>query len=328
FCLVHVQFLTFFYILLLFCCFFPPLFALLTTFGWDVPVILRNSEETESRPRVPKKRMVQVKNPFVLEIDNPTAASLTNGINLKLNCIENCVLTCYWGCGVQSLHEALNKHICSFRIKSPQKFEDIIKGDCLHRNQFLVEKDVTEEKLCLLPEDVGIKDLGSIPRTRYPLVALLTLAAEEDREAYEIVSEVSVIHVPDEKYGLSCRMLYQYLLTAQGQVYDLKQLFMSANDNTQALNQSLLKESSVVENLLEKFGASGDELERIEENGKDCVVCQNAMVNWVLLPCRHACLCDMCVKYFQQCPMCRQFVHESFALSNRANRFGESGTLA
>lgn len=33
---------------------------------------------------------------------------------------------------------------------------------------------------------------------------------------------VSVIHVPDESYRLSCRILYQYLLLAQGQYHDLK----------------------------------------------------------------------------------------------------------
>lgn len=33
---------------------------------------------------------------------------------------------------------------------------------------------------------------------------------------------VAVIHIPDESYRLSCRILYQYLLLAQGQYHDLK----------------------------------------------------------------------------------------------------------
>lgn len=49
--------------------------------------------------------------------------------------------------------------------------------------------------------------------------------------------------------------------------------------------------------------------------GRDCVVCQNAAVNRVLLPCRHACMCDSCVSFFQHCPICRAFVQESFALT-------------
>uniref|UniRef100_A0A8C5QMU3 Cell growth regulator with RING finger domain protein 1 n=1 Tax=Leptobrachium leishanense TaxID=445787 RepID=A0A8C5QMU3_9ANUR len=51
-----------------------------------------------------------------------------------------------------------------------------------------------------------------------------------------------------------------------------------------------------------------------EDGAKDCVVCQNDAVNWVLLPCRHACLCDGCLRHFQHCPMCRQFVQETFPL--------------
>lgn len=56
-----------------------------------------------------------------------------------------------------------------------------------------------------------------------------------------------------------------------------------------------------------------DEEETCPETvGRDCVVCQNASVNRVLLPCRHACVC---VWRFQHCPMCRAFVCESFTLS-------------
>ena len=36
------------------------------------------------------------------------------------------------------------------------------------------------------------------------------------------VASVTVIHVPDEKYTLSGRILFQYLLTAQGNMYELK----------------------------------------------------------------------------------------------------------
>jgi hypothetical protein len=33
---------------------------------------------------------------------------------------------------------------------------------------------------------------------------------------------VSVIHIPDKTYKVPCRILYQYLLLAQGQFHDLK----------------------------------------------------------------------------------------------------------
>ncbi|KAF6129328.1 cell growth regulator with ring finger domain 1 [Phyllostomus discolor] len=127
---------------------------------------------------------------------------------------------------------------------------------------------------------------------------------------------VSIIHIPDKTYKLSCRILHQYLLLPQGQFYDLKQLFMSANNSTPP-GSSSPEEDSADHSLLEKAGLSGSAADAPEESSKDCVVCQNGAVNWVLLPCRHTCLCDGCVRHFQRCPMCRQFVQESFALRSR-----------
>lgn len=92
---------------------------------------------------------------------------------------------------------------------------------------------------------------------------------------------------------------------------------MSANNNSTPSSTSCAEEKSTDQSLLEKAGLSEGEVEPPEENSKDCVVCQNGTVNWVLLPCRHTCLCDGCIKYFQQCPMCRQFVQESFALCSQ-----------
>ena len=42
-------------------------------FGFDVPVILRSSDEAEPFSTAPEKRMVQVTNPFSLELGTTTA---------------------------------------------------------------------------------------------------------------------------------------------------------------------------------------------------------------------------------------------------------------
>ncbi|NXA14634.1 CGRF1 protein, partial [Sapayoa aenigma] len=312
-----------FYIALVSVCFLVTSAVVLGWFGLGVPVILRNSEETESSTRVLKKRMRQVKNPFGLEIPRPAAASLTKGVTLTPDCLEDCVLTCYWGCNVQKLHEALQKHVYCFRINTPQALEDVLYNEYLYRQQYFIKKNDKEEKCCQLPEDAQVVDFGPVPRSRYPLVALLTLADEEDREIYDIVAMVAVIHIPDESYRLSCRILYQYLLLAQGQYHDLKQLFMSANSPAPSSGDAFPGKSSTDRTSLEKCG---DEPESQEEVSKDCVVCQNGPVNWVLLPCRHTCLCDGCVRYFQQCPMCRQFVQESFPLCSKKEQDEDEST--
>lgn len=59
-----------------------------------------------------------------------------------------------------------------------------------------------------------------------------------------------------------------------------------------------------------------------EGGGRDCVVCQSAAVSVVLLPCRHACVCNSCAAYFQSCPICRAAVLESFTLTgNQQSRW-------
>uniref|UniRef100_A0A2K5P5I9 Cell growth regulator with RING finger domain protein 1 n=1 Tax=Cercocebus atys TaxID=9531 RepID=A0A2K5P5I9_CERAT len=301
----------FFYIAVVFTCFVVTTGLVLGWFGWDVPVILRTSEETQFSTRVFKKQMRQVKNPFGLEITNPSSASITTGITLTTDCLEDSLLTCYWGCSVQKLYEALQKHVYCFRISTPQALED--EQYLYHFIRYTHHK---EEIYCRLPRDNKIEDFGTVPTSRYPLVALLTLADEDDREIYDIISMVSVIHIPDRTYKLSCRIFYQHLLLARGQFHDLKQLFMSANDSFTPSNYSSSEEKNTDRSLLEKVRLFKSEVEP-SENSKDCVVCQNETVNWALLPCIHTCLCDGCVKYFQQCPMCRQFVQESFALCSQ-----------
>ncbi|NXO04620.1 CGRF1 protein, partial [Rhinopomastus cyanomelas] len=181
-----------FYITVVFVCFLVTCGLVLGWFGLGVPVILRNSEETESSTRVLKKQMRQVKNPFGLEITHPATASVTKGVVLTPDCLEDSVLTCYWGCSVQKLHEALQKHVYCFRIKTPQAFEDALYSEYLYRQQYFIAKNDREEKYCHLPEDAQVVDFGPVPRSRYPLVALLTLADEEDREIYDIVSNLRI----------------------------------------------------------------------------------------------------------------------------------------
>ncbi|KAM7394904.1 hypothetical protein PAMA_006581 [Pampus argenteus] len=172
-----------------------------------------------------------------------------------------------------------------------------------------------------IPADQGITDFGLLPRKHYPLVAVLTLVEPEARDTYNIVASVTVIHVPDDKYSLSARILFQYLLTSQGNMYELKPLFMSAGSGGASGTPEPDQSTQPSEPSEEEYNRVEPVLEEEEEEdwskgrGRDCVVCQNAEVNRVLLPCRHACVCDSCVSHFQHCPICRGFILESFALT-------------
>ncbi|XP_039980588.1 cell growth regulator with RING finger domain protein 1 isoform X2 [Xiphias gladius] len=309
-----------FYISVVSLCFVVTAAMVLGWFGFDVPVILRSSDETESNLPTPEKQMVQVTNPFALEMGSG-AASVTDGASVRPCCLEPCVLSCFWGCEVSALQGALQAHMRGPRLRTPRHFQEALHLRYQHCQSFCISSEDSEERHTQIPADRRITDFGPLPRERYPLVAVLTLAEPEARNTYNLVASVTVIHVPDDKYSLSARLLFQYLLTSQGNMYELKPLFMSADtggasgppDSEQSTTPSEpTEEARRVEQspVLEEEGEHWS-----EGTGRDCVVCQNAAVNRVLLPCRHACVCDGCVSHFQHCPICRAFVLESFTLT-------------
>ncbi|XP_029351630.1 cell growth regulator with RING finger domain protein 1 [Echeneis naucrates] len=302
-----------FYISVVFLCFLVTAAMVLGWFGFDVPVILRSSDDMETFLQTPEKKMVQVTNPFALEMDFGVA-SVTGGASVKPCCLEPCVLSCFWGCEMSALQEALHAHQHGQRLSTSQDFHAALHL-CYHHCESFHVCVGHEELHTQIPVDWGITDFGWLPRERYPLVAVLTLAEPDARDVYNIVASVTVIHVPDDKYSLPARLLFQYLLTSHGNMYELKPLFMSADSggisgapDSEHTTSETPKEAGRLEQV-------ADEDESWTEGmGRDCVVCQNAAVNRVLLPCRHACVCDSCLSHFQHCPICRSFVLESFTL--------------
>lgn len=310
-----------FYISVVSLCFVVTAAMVLGWFGFDVPVILRSADETESLLPTPEKQMVQMTNPFILEMGSGPA-SVTDGVSVRPRCLEPCVLNCFWGCEVSALQGALQAHQHGLLLSTSQYFQEALHFRYHHYQSFHISSEDTVEYHTQIPADQGIRDFGPLPRQHYPLVVVLTLAEPDARDSYNIVASVTVIHVPDDKYSLSARVLFQYLLTSKRNMYELKPLFMSADSGgasePPASEQSTqpskpnaeatrVEQSPVLQEEEEEDWSKG--------RGRDCVVCQNAAVNRVLLPCRHACVCDSCVSHFQHCPICRAFVSESFILT-------------
>ncbi|XP_072218959.1 cell growth regulator with RING finger domain protein 1 isoform X2 [Leuresthes tenuis] len=294
-------------------CFFVTAAMLLGWFGFDVPVILRSHDDAESVTPTPEKPMVQVTNPFALDLGSGPA-SVSDGVSVRPCCLEPCVLSCFWGCEVSALQWMLQAHQHNPRLSSPQHFQEALHPHYQYCQRFHISSEDTVERHTLIPADLGITDFGPLPRERYPLVSVLTVA--EATDTYNIVASVTVIHVPDDKYKLSARLLFQYLLTSQGSVYELKPLFMSA-DSGGAPGPPLSEQSSQPSEPCVQDSCTEDS-EWSEGTSRDCVICQNAAINRVLLPCRHACVCDRCVSHFQHCPICRAYVLESFVLGAAA----------
>lgn len=285
---------------LILCCFslIFTVVSLLLWFGADVPRILRNPEETESILPIPERQMMKVDNPFFLQLGSRPAC-VTGGVCVRPSCLQPCVITCFWGCEVGALQEALQTHQSRTRLSSSGLFQQVLRLRCSFCQTFHVTPDGQQELHTQIPSSFGVSDFGPVPRERYPLVVVLTFRDSETQSSSSIVANVTVVHIPDDKHRTPARILFEYLLTAQGNVHKLMSIFMAADvsDTPEALE-------------LQSRARPGQQAE-----GGDCVVCRSAPVNRVLLPCRHACVCDGCVSHFQNCPVCRAFVLESFALA-------------
>lgn len=81
-----------------------------------------------------------------------------------------------------------------------------------------VKKTEKEEKHSRLPEVAKIHDFGLVPRSRYPLVVLLTLADEDNREIYDIVGN---LHIFFKRRNLCCPIHYKKLPLNRIKMFEL-----------------------------------------------------------------------------------------------------------
>ncbi|XP_005806088.2 cell growth regulator with RING finger domain protein 1 [Xiphophorus maculatus] len=247
-----------FYIAVVSLCFVVTAAIVLGWFGFDVPVFLLSHEDSESTVSTPEKLMVQETNPFSLALGSGSAC-VSDGVSLKPCCLEPCVLSCFWGCEVGALQEALRTHQQNLRLTSPQHFLEALHHHFHYHQTFYIRSEDEKECHTCIPADQRIPDFGPLPRKHYPLVAVLTLAETEARYLYNIVANVIVIHVPDGKYNLSARILFQYLLTSQGYMHELKPLFMSAEGSGQLAGEQM------------EGSPDRRESDWSEETGRNCV---------------------------------------------------------
>lgn len=56
-----------------------------------------------------------------------------------------------------------------------------------------------------------------------------------------------------------------------------------------------------------------------EDRTLECVVCQTNKVTIAILPCRHTCICDLCLEQLDKCPMCRGYIMSYFRIEHNVD---------
>ena len=58
------------------------------------------------------------------------------GVAVRPRCLEPCVLSCFWGCGVNALQGALQSHQNGPRLSIPRLFEEALQFQYHHCQTF------------------------------------------------------------------------------------------------------------------------------------------------------------------------------------------------
>nr|XP_002735205.1 PREDICTED: cell growth regulator with RING finger domain protein 1-like [Saccoglossus kowalevskii] len=268
---------------------------------------------------VPVTAMVGVRNPFILEVVNTQQSSLNSGVKLKLSTEVTCNVEVYWGLEIKSLYYMFTKHgthVEMLQDDTSMHEDDVNTHDgepplqlFIGKNQPISLEVCEGEILELKPhveenENGKSLDFGRLPRTRYPLVVMMSVAETEQvyndyDSGSDIVAMVTAVHLPDDSYSAKSHLILQMVKNSAGTVCNLEKFYMSV-DESEASSETLDPQLPVDDLTAETLGA------------KDCTVCQNAGITRVLLPCRHACVCDHCFPLLKKCPMCRGHIESFF----------------
>lgn len=60
---------------------------------------------------------------------------MSEGVSLWPYCLEDCVLSCFWGCGVQALQAALQSHQHGLRLRT-ELFQEALDLSYLYHQSF------------------------------------------------------------------------------------------------------------------------------------------------------------------------------------------------
>lgn len=242
--------------------------------------------------------MILVQNPFTLKIVNMKDSSLS-GIDCSITCQTPCLMQVFWGVSMEELDKMI--HMSWLQLKKVLLGNDGQEIRCLGRNQ-MEELDICENNVLKIVPTRAIMaaDLGTLPRTRFPLVVLMLrkdFLLEDDDQKNSVVAMVTVVHIKDPVCTLSTTVIAQYLKQASEQICCLKPLYMPTDSSSYQHQYS-------------------DNVTGSTQTPAECVVCQTNPISRVLLPCRHTCVCMACFPRLSTCPMCRGVIQSYFCLQD------------
>ncbi|XP_041469723.1 cell growth regulator with RING finger domain protein 1-like [Lytechinus variegatus] len=308
----------------------------------DIQLIGDVSHQDDHSP-IPETKVMTSTLPFSVKFieESSSPASFKDGVLIEVHTSFSCFLHVFWVVDCTSFSEMLRSQDCqSVRprgLNLAGKLEGIshsnsekyfLDADTLKSIQLKFRDDFNQS--IAGSESESDFNLGPTPRSKYPLVILMSLH-DENYETWShsvsIDTMLWIVHLPDTVVTKPLHIISQMLITSQGLVCDVQKMYMAA-DETSFLNErpSVDEEPSLGDNNhsipFSEHASLSDSTSRDsfgDDVSRNCIVCQNASITRVIIPCRHACVCQMCLEILNACPMCRGVISSHFRLDGTGN---------
>lgn len=279
-----------------------------------------------------EKPVKSIKNPFHVTIQPQSNNSFSDGVDLNFSLLHSCKVYTLWGVSLREFHQSL-----------VNPWQDIITSlqdlKWLHSHAMtlkycgILEKGVNKQIHITTPDCVTEDKLGQSPRDKYPLVVITTGSEDPVNTDHSVVAMFTVIHLKDNICKLNTQIVSQYLKTKDEEIRHLQPLFVTSSpessqrasnsdgrhSRTRSDSETVYDDGNVSSHNAPTTGSRRNSSDRsdISDNYEDCIVCQSLSITYALLPCRHACVCHVCLKKIgDRCPMCRGGIEMYFKVNN------------
>lgn len=231
------------------------------------------------RPQKMAVKSQRLRNPFLLTIDNDSLKldNYKDGLNINVICECSFWLFSFWGVQIKEFHKQLSLNWDQIKNQLLDQFCNFAyfsNDPELYQNEN--NKIVHHIKA---PEHFNQEFFRTTPRDRYPVVVMLVLNdrnIEDEIDPNDIVILVSIIHLKDTLVPIETGIIARYIKRKSGIVLDLQDLYIS-NDLT------------------------NDDSKQMPH----CIICLENPISRGLLPCKHTCVCAICLEKINICPLCR-----------------------
>ncbi|CAF3301527.1 unnamed protein product [Rotaria socialis] len=228
----------------------------------------------ETAKNIPVDR---IDSPYRINIEE-SRSTLKDGVDIRVHTQILCQLRVYWFVTIQNFYSELDSS--DFRLSLLEN--RFLKNHSAHEEIFSFETCGDYVQRVKFPGAENYLIQNNQTRRKYPLVIIVHSFASDDRqEFFRLPIQVAALHVksstpndPPTKFIMKLSKL------ASGQSLVLQDIFIPG------------------------AGISDDA----------CAICLTERANHVLLPCKHACICQNCFSLIDKCPICQRFVLSYFKI--------------